>query len=95
MVRPINTNLDEGEGVEEEGRKDGAEAGWSVEEWDLELEDHDGDNDGDDAVGEGLEASGAEALRAHGDTVPLCCRSGARNHLGSRLEAGCVRAAGR
>ena len=46
----------EGEGVDGEGREHGVEAGEAVLVWDLELEHHDGDDDGDDSVGEGFEA---------------------------------------
>jgi hypothetical protein len=41
---------------------------------DFELEDHDGDDDGEDSVGEGFEARGGEELFGHGvGVMPGAC----------------------
>ena len=55
VVDPVDADLDEGEQVEEDGGEDGAQASHAILRRHLELEHHDGDDDGDDAVGEGLE----------------------------------------
>ena len=71
MVDPVNANAGEGDEIEAQGGENGAKAGDAVFMWDFELEHHDGDDDGDDSVGEGFEASWGGDLAGHG----VCCRS--------------------
>ena len=56
VVDPVNAGEGEGEKVDGERGQDGEQAGKAVLGGDLELEHHDGDDDGDDSVGEGFEA---------------------------------------
>ncbi len=66
VIYPVDPGEGEGEGVDGEGGKDGAEAGKSVLAGDFEIQDHDGDDDCDDSVGEGFEAGwGTDEIR-HG-----------------------------
>ena len=60
VIDPVDAGKGEGENIDEEDGKDGVEAGGAVFVRDLELEDHDGDDDGENAVGEGLEAGWGE-----------------------------------
>src|SRR5260370_16163 len=60
----------EGDEIEAEGGENGAEAGEAVLVGNLELEHHDGDDDGDDSVGEGFEASWGGSVVGH----EFCCR---------------------
>ena len=63
VVYPVNACKREGEGVDGEGGEDGAESGEAIGVGDFEFEDHDGDDDGDDSVGEGFEAGwGADEM---------------------------------
>jgi hypothetical protein len=55
MIDPVDAGEDEGEQVDGEGGKDGDQASKTEVVGDLEIEHHDGDDDGDDAVGEGFE----------------------------------------
>ncbi len=50
---------------------DSEEAGETVLFGDFELEHHDGDDDGEDSVGEGFEARGGKELFGHGVGVKL------------------------
>ncbi len=64
VVDPVDADLDEAEEIDENKGKveaEGGEAGYLFA-GDMELEDHDSDDDGDDAVGEGFEAGGREAV---------------------------------
>ncbi len=54
MVYPVDGGEGEGESVDGEGGEDGAESGEAGLMGDVELEHHDGDDDGDDSVGEGF-----------------------------------------
>ena len=63
VIDPIDAGEGEGEDVDEEDGKDGMDAGDAVRMRDLELEHHDGDDDGEDAVREGLEAGRGEGSR--------------------------------
>jgi len=65
VVDPVNAGEGEGDGVDVEGGKDGVEAGGAVLVGDFEFEHHDGDDDGDDAVGEGFEAGWAGEVVGH------------------------------
>lgn len=61
VIDPIDAGEGEGKDVDEEDRKDGVEAGGAVLMRNFELEHHNGDDDGEDAIGEGFEAAGGEA----------------------------------
>jgi hypothetical protein len=64
VVDPIDAGLDEAEEIDKDERKveaEGGEVGYFFA-GDMEFENHDGDDDGDDAVGEGFEAGGSEAV---------------------------------
>ena len=67
VVDPVDAGLDEAEEIDEEQRQDGVQAGdvGDVFGGDLELQHHDGDDDGDDSVGEGFEAAWGQGL-GHG-----------------------------
>ena len=56
MVVPVDAEHHEAEDVGQEDRQQRAKRGEIVAVRDLELQDHDRDQDGDDAVAEGLEA---------------------------------------
>lgn len=74
VVYPVDTDEGEGEEVDEEDGGDFEETGGPVLFGDFELEDHDGDDDGEDSVGEGFEARGGEELFGHGVSVmPGAC----------------------
>jgi hypothetical protein len=55
VIDPVNAGEGEGEQVDGERGQDGDEAGEAEVVRNLEIEHHDGDDDGDDAVGEGFE----------------------------------------
>ncbi len=57
VVNPIDPDKAEGDEIEAERGENGAEAGDAVLMGNLQFEHHDGDDDGDDSVGEGFEAS--------------------------------------
>ena len=57
VVHPVNADEGKGQQVDGKGRDDGEQAGEAVLAGDFELEHHDGDDDGDDSVGEGFEAA--------------------------------------
>ena len=56
MINPVNASEGKGDEIEAQGGENGAEAGEAVLMGDLQFEHHDGDDDGDDSVGEGFEA---------------------------------------
>jgi len=56
VIDPVDASEGVGERIDGERGSDGAEAGESILVRDLELEHHDGDDDRDDAIGEGFEA---------------------------------------
>jgi hypothetical protein len=66
MVDPVNANESKGDEIEAEGGENGAEAGETVLVGNLELEHHNGDDDGDDSVGECFEAGWGGDLAGHG-----------------------------
>ena len=57
VVNPVDPDEGKGDEIEAERGENGAGAGEAVLVGNLELEHHDGDDDGDDSVGEGFEAS--------------------------------------
>jgi hypothetical protein len=59
MVDPVDRGEGERDEIEAQCGENGAQTGEAVLVGDLELEHHDGDDDGDDSIGEGLEAAGA------------------------------------
>jgi hypothetical protein len=64
MVDPVNACLDEAEEIDEDERKFNAERA-EVSDFlagNVDFEDHDRDDDGDDAVREGFEPGGSEAV---------------------------------
>ncbi len=64
MVDPVDAGLDEAEEIDEDERDclaEGIEVGYFFA-GDMELEDHDGDDDGDNAVGKCFEPGGGEAV---------------------------------
>ncbi len=64
MVDPVDAGLDEAEEIDEDEREslaEGLEVGYFFA-GDVELEDHDGDDDGDDAIGKCFESGGGEAI---------------------------------
>ena len=65
VVDPIDARKGEGEQVDEQNGDDGAEAGDAVFVRDFQFEHHDGNDDGDDSVGEGFEAGGRGWLLGH------------------------------
>ena len=71
VIDPVDTDEGEGEEVDEEDGGDFEEASRPVLFGDLELEDHDGDDDGEDSVGEGFEARGGKELFGHEVGVKL------------------------
>ncbi len=74
MVDPVDAGEDEGEQVDDEGGEDGDEAGEAGFVRDFELEHHDGDDDGDDAVGEGFQARWGGLVR-HGGRLVACTQA--------------------
>ncbi len=73
VVDPVDGGEGEGEEIDKEGGKDGAQASEAVSVGDFELEHHDGDDDGDDAVGEGFETRGGGG-GGHVGAGDLVCR---------------------
>ena len=71
MVYLADGGEGEGESVDGEGGEDGMQAGESALVRDVELEHHDGDDDGDDSVGEGFEAGWGAGEVRHGDWAAL------------------------
>jgi hypothetical protein len=71
VVNPVNADESEGDEVESESRKDGPEALDAVLMRDLELKHHDGDDDGDDSVGEGFKSGWGEDMVTHGGRLSL------------------------
>src|ERR1700719_651700 len=65
MVRPVDSGEGERDQINDEGGQDGVEAGDAFLVRDFELEHHDGDDDGDYAVGEGFEAGCGGRLLGH------------------------------
>ncbi len=70
VVDPVNADESEGDEIEGQGGENGAEAGEAFLVGNLELEHHDGDDDGDDSVGEGFEAGWSGDVVGH----EVCCR---------------------
>ena len=69
MIRPHDGGYEEAEGVAEEDGgyfEEGGERGLGGG---AELEDHDGDDDGDDSVAEGLKAAGGHLAVGHGKQI--------------------------
>jgi hypothetical protein len=54
MVDPVNGSEGKGDEIETQGGENGVEAGEAILMGDLQFEHHDGDDDGDDSVGEGF-----------------------------------------
>ena len=71
VIDPVDAGEGEGEQIDEEDGKDGVEAGGAALVRNFELEHHDGDDDGEHAVGEGLKPGWREGLVVgevgHGD----------------------------
>jgi hypothetical protein len=69
VVDPVDADEGEGERVDGDAGSDGDESRKAVCEGDFEVEHHDGDNDGDDSVGEGFETGWREGCghKALGD----------------------------
>jgi hypothetical protein len=65
VIYPINADEGKGDEIEAEGGENGAEAGEAVLVRDFELKHHDGDDDGDDSVGEGFEAGWGGDVMGH------------------------------
>ena len=66
VIDPVDADEGKGDEIEAEGGENGAKAGEAVLVGDLELEHHDGDDDGDDSVGEGFEAGWSGDVVSHG-----------------------------
>ncbi len=66
VVDPVNANEGEGDEIEAQCGENGAKAGEAVLVGNFELEHHDGDDDGDDSVGEGFEAGWSGDVGGHG-----------------------------
>ena len=66
MIDPVNASEGKGDEIEGQGGENGAEAGEAILMGDLQFEHHDGDDDGDDSVGEGFEAGWCEDAMGHG-----------------------------
>ena len=58
MIVPVNADVDEAEEIAQEHGEQRAQVGEVGAVRDFQFEDHDGDDDGDDAVAEGFEAGG-------------------------------------
>jgi hypothetical protein len=65
VVDPVDAGEGEGERVDDQRGPDGREAGETVLQRDFQFEHHDGDDDGDDAVGERFEAGRAGVGLCH------------------------------
>src|SRR5258708_40011057 len=72
MVYPVNADKSEGDEIEAQCGENGTKAGEAVLVGNLELEHHDGDDDGDDSVGEGFEASWGGDVMGPGRLLPAC-----------------------
>jgi hypothetical protein len=71
MVYPVNADKSEGNEIETQRGENGTKAGEAFLLGNFELEHHDGDDDGDDSVGEGFEAGWGGDVMGH----DVCCRS--------------------
>ncbi len=73
VIDPIDADKGEGEDVDKEDGENGTEAGGTVCRRNLQLEHHDGDDDGEDAIGEGLETGRGEGslmgFLVHGNSL--------------------------
>jgi hypothetical protein len=69
VVDPVNPDEGKRDEVEAQCGEDGVETGEAFLMGDFELEHHDGDDDGDDSVGEGFEASWGGDVVGHGCLV--------------------------
>src|ERR1700677_550324 len=67
MVNPVNAGEGEGEEVKAQGGWNRGETPGAVLVGHLQIQSHDGDDDGDDSVGEGFEAGWIEDVMSHGD----------------------------
>ena len=83
VVNPIDPDKAEGDEIEAERGENGVEAGEAVLVGNLELKHHDGDDDGDDSVGEGFEASW------RGDVTRHRCRAGLESALAEAYNGDC------
>jgi hypothetical protein len=89
MVDPIDPDEGKGDEVKAEGGENGANTGEAVLVGDLELKHHDGDDDGDDSVGEGFEAGWGRDVMGHGFRKCLVVVSGlAEAYNGDRRSEG-------
>jgi hypothetical protein len=66
VIDPVDAREGEGDQVEAKRGNDGAKTGDSILMRDFEFEHHDGDDDGDDSVGEGFETSWGGDMVSHG-----------------------------
>jgi hypothetical protein len=71
MVDPVNANESKGDEIEAKSGEDGAKTGEALLVGNLEFEHHDGDDDGDDSVGEGFEAGWGGDVLGHGFLLPV------------------------
>jgi len=76
VVDPVDADEGEAEEIDCHGGDDLEKAGEAVGGGDFEVEDHDGDDDGDDAVGEGFEASRGCVVFGHGFGGRVACPPG-------------------
>ncbi len=65
VIDPVNPGEREAEQIDEEDGRDCKKTGKAVLVGDLELKDHDGDDDGENSVGEGFEACCREEFFGH------------------------------
>jgi hypothetical protein len=76
MIYPINRSKSKGDEIEAEGGENGAEACETFLVGDLELKHHDGDDDGNDSVGEGFKAGWGGDMMGHCELLSGLFRSG-------------------
>ena len=74
VVDPVNAGEGKGDEIEAKCRENRAEAVEAVLMGHFELKHHDGDDDGDDSVGEGFEAGWGGDVMGHGNEGLNCCR---------------------
>jgi hypothetical protein len=65
VVDPVDPRKSEGDEIEAERGKNGAEASNTVLMGNLEFEHHDGDDDRDDSIGEGFETGWSGDVMGH------------------------------
>src|SRR5580704_11043785 len=78
MVNPVNAGESKGDGVERDGREHGVKPRNAVLMWDLELQHHDSDDDGNDAIREGFKTGRTRDMVGHREG--FC--------IGSRIQRG-------